>query len=69
MKGLTRPDVTVEEVRTYVRAACEAQDLRLDDAALDRVAEVFARNARMAALVTAFDLPEDRDPAALLRLD
>ncbi|MBK8016773.1 MAG: DUF4089 domain-containing protein [Betaproteobacteria bacterium] len=69
MRGLCRPDVAVEEVRTYVRAACEAQDLPLDDAALERVAEVFARNARMASLVTAFELPEERDPAALLRLD
>lgn len=69
MPTLAREDVTDEEVRAYVRAACDAQGLALDDAGLDRVVEVFARNARIAAQVLTFPLPEDQDPAAILRLD
>ncbi len=62
MPTLAREDVTDDE-------ACDAQGLVLDDAGLDRVVEVFARNARIAAQVLAFPLPEDQDPAAILRLD
>lgn len=69
MPSLAREDLTDAEVRDYVRVACDAQGLVLDDAGLERVVEIFARNARIAAQVLAFPLPEDQDPAAILRLD
>ncbi len=69
MPTLAREDVTHDEVRAYVRAACDAQGIVLDDTGLERVVEVFARNARIAAQVLSFPLPEDQDPAAILRLD
>lgn len=65
---LDRPDLTAAEAEAYVRAACTAVGLPLDEAALARVIEVFAMNARIASRVTAFDVPELEDPLALTRL-
>jgi hypothetical protein len=69
MAQLARDDVTVDDVRSYVEAACAAQGMSLSGEELERVTEVFARNARVAALVVGLDLPEHQDPAAMLRLD
>ncbi|MEI7968434.1 MAG: AtzG-like protein [Betaproteobacteria bacterium] len=67
--GLARQDATAEAVRDFVVAAVAAQGLALPDDAIDRVAEVFARNAQIAARVIGLVLPEASDPAALFRLD
>lgn len=67
--GLARQDATAEAVRDFVVAAVAAQGLGLPDDAIDRVAEVFARNAQIAARVIDLVLPEESDPAALFRLD
>ena len=69
MAQLARDDVTVDDVRGYVAEACVAQGMTLNGEELERVAEVFARNARVAALVVDLDLPEHQDPAAMMRLD
>lgn len=69
MAQLARDDVTVDDVRGYVAEACAAQGMTLSGEELERVAEVFARNARVAALVVGLDLPEHQDPAAMMRLD
>jgi len=68
-KPLARPEVTVEDVEPFVRAGCPALGLGLDETALQRVAGMFALNARIASLVMSFDLPEVEDPLPLTRLD
>lgn len=69
MPELANAETGPEDVADYVRVATEAIGVRLDGPSLERVTEVFARNARMAALVMAFPLPDEQDPAALLRLE
>jgi hypothetical protein len=68
-KNLARQDVAVEDVEPFVRAGCGALGLELDETALQRVAGMFALNARIASLVMSFDLPEAEDPLPLTRLD
>lgn len=66
--GLAREDVTAAEAEAYVRAGCAALGLDLDEAALARVAETFAMNARIAARVIGFEIPETEDPLALTKI-
>ncbi|MBI1397651.1 MAG: DUF4089 domain-containing protein [Betaproteobacteria bacterium] len=69
MKNPANDDVSIADVKEFVRVGCAVQGIDLDEAAVGRVVEVFARNARIAALVTDWPLPDEQDPAALLRLD
>lgn len=69
MHGLARDDVTADDVAAFVRTGCEALGLALDAEALRRVSEMFAMNARIAAQVMAFDVPESQDPLPITRLD
>ncbi|MFO1319791.1 MAG: AtzG-like protein [Burkholderiales bacterium] len=68
MDGLARPDVTAQDVKAYVEASCVVLGLALAPAAVERVAETFAMNARLASLVTSFEIPEAEDPLALTRI-
>ena len=68
-KNLARQDVAAADVEPFVQAGCAALGLALDEAAVERVAGMFALNARIASLVVSFDLPEAEDPLPLTRLD
>jgi len=59
--------MTLDEASVYVEAAALAQGFTLSTDQLARVAAVFARNADMAALLMAFDLPESAEPAPQFR--
>jgi len=51
----------------YVQSSARALGLELTPEQAARVALVFARNAELAAVVQAFDLPDDTPPAAIFR--
>lgn len=68
MNGLAREDVRADEVEAFVRTGCEAVGLDLDAAALARVTDMFAMNARIASLVMSFEIPEAEDPLAVTRI-
>ena len=55
--------MTAAEAEAQVAAAAALQGIPLDAERLRRVAVAFARNAEIAALVVAFDLPESVEPA------
>ncbi|HEV7391803.1 MAG TPA: DUF4089 domain-containing protein [Burkholderiales bacterium] len=51
------------DVENFVIAAARAQGLDLDAEQLQRVSEVFARNAELAELMLELDLPDSIEPA------
>lgn len=51
------------DVKPFVIAAARAQGLKLEADEIERVCEVFLRNARIAELVIELDLPETVEPA------
>ena len=51
------------DIAQFVAASAKAQGLALDREQLERVTAVFERNARIAALVLEFDLPESVEAA------
>jgi hypothetical protein len=55
--------MSATDIEQFVAASAQAQGLTLDPEQLQRVAEVFVRNADIARLVLEFDLPESIEPA------
>ena len=51
------------DVESFVVAAASAHGMELTAEQVQRVAEVFARNAELARLVIELDLPESVEPA------
>lgn len=57
----------MEDIEAYVRQAAILQGLQLDDAALQRVVEIFRRNAALADQVVSFALDATCEAAPIFR--